>query len=76
MRKLELLRLLGESYARTGAKLGQARVEAQIASAYFAAVANGMYPYNESRREWAVVNMQMFYQQEYERILIMKKLTR
>lgn len=67
MRKLELFRTIGESLARTGQHDGQAAF-------FFQALTQEWYPFNDRRREWAVSNLEMFYTQERERIIIMNKL--
>lgn len=70
MRKLELFKMMGESLAR----VTQYHPEPHLAKAYFRDMAEQMYPFNENRREWAESNLMMFYTQESERLLIMKRL--
>jgi len=45
-----------------------------VAFTFFKILAEEMYPKREATREWAEANMQLFYDQEKERIQIMKAL--
>ena len=70
MKKLELFKTMGESLAR----VTQYNNDQYLAKAYFRDMAEQMYPFNERRREWAESNLMMFYTQEIERLIIMRKL--
>ena len=68
MRKLKLFRIIGESYAKTYAHPDRAML-------FFKETAEHLYPENKHRREWAISNMQMFFEQEVERTKIMDTLS-
>ena len=70
MRKIDLFRTIGESFARTMYKYASS----QSGLRFFNETAVQMFPDNLHRREWAVSNMKMFYQQERERVKIMETL--
>ena len=71
MRKLELFRIIGESFAHAHA----VRVDKFRAELFFQITADSMYPSNLHRRDWAYENMMMFFTQEHERMAIMRKLS-
>jgi hypothetical protein len=78
MSKLQLFRIIGESFARAhefsdSGHIGTRKVD-RTADRFFAMTADEMYPNNKHRNEWAASNMRMFYIQEFERIQIMQKL--
>ncbi len=68
MNKLRLFRIIGESFARTYTVGGHAE-------RFFKETAKEMYPHNVNRRAWALSNMELFHDQEMERIAIMKRLS-
>ncbi len=70
MSKLDLFRSVGESFARTLRR----QATRENAQEFFKETAGQMYPKNEHRREWALSNMELFYDQEIERMQIMDTL--
>ena len=70
MSKLALFRIIGESFATTSRR----HATRKNAQEFFDETAERMYPENEHRREWALSNMELFYDQEIERMQIMDTL--
>ena len=73
MTKLKLFRDVGESMCRT--MHADIIGSDDVAFTFFRGLAEELYPANKARRSWAEANMQLFYDQEKERIEIMKALT-
>jgi len=72
MSKLKLFRRIGESMAQT--MHADIIGSDDVAFTFFDKLATEMYPSSANTRSWAESNMQLFYDQEKERIQIMKAL--
>jgi hypothetical protein len=72
MNKLQLLRTIGESYARTVAY--DIISDDEDASRFFEILTEEMYPVNLHRRHWALTNLELFYSNERARITVFQKL--